>query len=412
MRAQGGKFAFDGFGRFHHCRPCFRVIQIEGTMTERKLKPATRAAQGLGWQCPTTGAVVPPIQVSTTFARDAQYELPAGHDYARDRNPAFAQPEAMIADLEGGAGALLFSSGMAACTAPFQALRQGDHVVAPDIMYYGLPKWLRGFGVDRGLSVDFVPTSDMDALAAAVRPGETKLVWVESPCNPVWRVTDLAKAAEIAHSVGAQLGVDSTAATPVLTRPFEYGADIVVHAATKYLNGHSDVMAGAVVAKSKDAYWERIAEHRALTGPILGSFEAFLLTRGMRTLFLRVKAASQSALAIAEHFDGHPALTHVLYPGLPGHPDHDVARRQMSGGFGGMLSFRVKGDADTARRVAAACTLFKPATSLGGVESLIEHRGTVEGPDSPTPKDLLRLSVGIEDTGDLIADLEAALDAA
>ncbi|NKB58871.1 MAG: aminotransferase class I/II-fold pyridoxal phosphate-dependent enzyme [Alphaproteobacteria bacterium] len=381
-------------------------------MKDRNLRPATRAAQALGWECPETGAVVPPIHVSTTFARDVDYELPTGADYARDKNPSFNQPEAVIADLEGGADALLFASGMAACVAPFQALRQGDHVVAPDIMYYGLPKWLRGFGMDRGLSVDFVSTADMDALAAAVRPDETKLVWVESPCNPVWRVTDLAKAAEIAHGAGAQLAVDSTAATPVLTRPFEHGADIVVHAATKYLNGHSDVMAGAVVAKSQDAYWERIAEHRALTGPILGSFEAFLLTRGMRTLFLRVKAASQSALAIAECFEEHPALTQVQYPGLLDHPDHEVAQRQMEGGFGGMLSFRVKGDADTARRVAASCNLFKPATSLGGVESLIEHRGTVEGPDSLTPKDLLRLSVGIEDTGDLIADLEQALTAA
>ena len=381
-------------------------------MTEKNWKPATRVAQALGWECEVTGAVVPPIHVSTTFARNADYELPTEHGYGRDQNPTFKQPEAMIAELEGGAAALLFASGMAARTAPFQVLRQGDHVVVPEIMYYGLPKWLRGFGAYRGLSVEFVPTADLEALAAAVRPGETKLVWVESPCNPVWRVTDLSAAAEIAHGAGAQLAVDSTAATPVLTRPFEHGVDIVVHAATKYLNGHSDVMAGAVVTKEADAFWDRICEHRELTGPILGAFEAFLLTRGMRTLFLRVPAASQSALAIAEHFNGHPALSHVLYPGLPDHPDHAVARRQMSGGFGGILSIRLKGGAETARRVAAACRLFKPATSLGGVESLIEHRGTVEGPDSPTPKDLLRLSVGIEDTGDLIADLEAALTVA
>lgn len=374
--------------------------------------PATRAAQGLGWQCSVTGAVVPPIQVSTTFARDAAYALPTESSYARDSNPAFAQPEAMIADLEGGADALLFASGMAACTAPFQALRQGDHVVAPEHMYYGLPVWLRGFGADRGLAVDFVPTADMAALAAAVRPGETKLVWVESPCNPVWRVTDLAAAAEIAHGAGARLAVDSTAASPVLTRPIEHGADFVVHAATKYLNGHSDVMAGAVVAREASEFWDRIRDYRHLTGPIPGSFEAFLLTRGMRTLFLRVRAASDSALAIAKRFEGHPALSHVLYPGLPDHPDHAVATRQMTDGFGGMLSIRVKGGAGDARRVAAACRIFKPATSLGGVESLIEHRGTVEGPDSPTPQDLLRLSVGIEHTADLIADLEQALSVA
>jgi len=356
-----------------------------------------------------TGAVVPPVHVSTTFARNIDYELRTEHGYGRDQNPTFKQPEAMIADLEGGAGALLFASGMAACTAPFQVLRQGAHVVVPESMYYGLPKWLRGFGADRGLSVTFVPTADLDALADAVRPGETKLVWVESPCNPIWRVTDLTAAAEIAHACGARLAVDSTAATPVLTRPFEHGVDIVIHAATKYLNGHSDVMAGFVVTKVADEFWGRIREHRELTGPILGSFEAFLLTRGMRTLFLRVTAASQSAQLIAEHFDGHPVVSHVLYPGLPDHPDYAVAQRQMVGGFGGMLSIRLKGGPETSRRVAAACRLFKPATSLGGVESLIEHRGTVEGPESPTPKDLLRISVGIEDPDDLILDLEEAL---
>ena len=378
-------------------------------MIEKIWKPATRTAQALGLEDEVTGAVVPPVHVSTTFARNNDYELRTEHGYGRDQNPPFKQPEAMIADLEGGAGALLFASGMAACTAPFQVLRQGAHVVVPESMYYGLPKWLRRFGADRGLSVTFVPTADLDALADAVRPGKTKLVWVESPCNPIWRVTDLTAAAEIAHACGARLAVDSTAATPVLTRPFEHGVDIVIHAATKYLNGHSDVMAGVVVTKVADEFWGRIREHRELTGPILGSFEAFLLTRGMRTLFLRVTAASQSAQLIAEHFDGHPVVSHVLYPGLPDHPDYAVAQRQMVGGFGGMLSIRLKGGPETSRRVAAACRLFKPATSLGGVESLIEHRGTVEGPESLTPKDLLRISVGIEDPGDLIVDLEEAL---
>ncbi|MEC9151617.1 MAG: aminotransferase class I/II-fold pyridoxal phosphate-dependent enzyme [Pseudomonadota bacterium] len=381
-------------------------------MIEKNWKPATRAAQALGLEDEVTGAVVPPVHVSTTFARNIDYELRTEHGYGRDQNPTFKQPEAMIADLEGGAGALLFASGMAACTAPFQVLRQGAHVVVPESMYYGLPKWLRGFGADRGLTVTFVPTADLDALADAVRPGKTKLVWVESPCNPIWRVTDLTAAAEIAHACGARLAVDSTAATPVLTRPFEHGVDIVIHAATKYLNGHSDVMAGVVVTKVADEFWGRIREHRELTGPILGSFEAFLLTRGMRTLFLRVTAASQSAQLIAEHFDGHPVVSHVLYPGLPDHPDYAVAQRQMVGGFGGMLSIRLKGGPETSRRVAAACRLFKPATSLGGVESLIEHRGTVEGPESLTPKDLLRISVGIEDPGDLIVDLEEALKVA
>jgi len=381
-------------------------------LIEKIWKPATRTAQALGLEDEVTGAVVPPVHVSTTFARNNDYELRTEYGYGRDQNPTFKQPEAMIADLEGGAGALLFASGMAACTAPFQVLRQGAHVVVPESMYYGLPKWLRGFGADRGLSVTFVPTADLDALADAVRPGKTKLVWVETPCNPIWRVTDLTAAAEIAHACGARLAVDSTAATPVLTRPLEHGVDIVIHSATKYLNGHSDVMAGVVVTKVADEFWGQIREHRELTGPILGSFEAFLLTRGMRTLFLRVKFASKSAQLIAEHFHGHPVVSNVLYPGLPDHPDYAVAQRQMVGGFGGMLSIRLKGGPETARRVAAACRLFKPATSLGGVESLIEHRGTVEGPESPTPKDLLRISVGIEDPDDLIVDLEEALKVA
>jgi len=378
-------------------------------MTKQELKPATRAAQALGWRCPQTGAVVPPIHVSTTFARDPSYEKTGGRGYARDDSPAFDQPEALIADLEGGAEALTFATGMAACAALFQTLRQGDHVVVPDILYYGLPKWLEGFAADWGLLVDFVPTGNLDALAAAMRPGTTKLVWVETPCNPVWTVTDIAAAARIAHDAGARLAVDSTAATPVLTRPIAHGADIVVHAATKYLNGHSDLLAGVLVTAQADDFWARIRAHRFMTGSLLGPFEAFLLTRGMRTLFLRVAASSRAALAIAEHFDGHPAVTQVLYPGLPGHSSHAVAVRQMRGGFGGMLSIRVRGGAAAARAVATGCRVFMPATSLGGVESLIEHRATVEGAETRTPDDLLRLSVGIEDVGDLIADLESAL---
>ncbi len=381
-------------------------------MTDRKYKPATRAAQALGWRCAETGAVVLPIHVSTTFARDGSYEKVSRHGYARDDNPTFEQPEALIASLEGAAAALSFASGMAACTAAFQALRQGDHVVVSDVLYFGLPKWLDEFSHGWGLEIDFVPTGDLDALAAAMRPGETKLVWIETPCNPVWTVTDIAAAAKIAHDAGARLAVDSTAATPVLTHPIEHGADIVVHSATKYLGGHSDVIAGMVVTAVEDEYWERIRRHRFMAGAVLGSFEAFLLLRGMRTLFLRVNASSSAAMRIAEHFHGHRAVAQVLYPGLPDHPGHAAAARQMTGGFGGVLSIRVKGGRDAARAVASRCRLFLPATSLGGVESLIEHRETIEGEGSRTPGDLLRISVGIEDTDDLIADLEAALAAA
>jgi cystathionine gamma-synthase len=252
----------------------------------------------------------------------------------------------------------------------------------------------------------------MDGLAAAVEPGRTKLVWIESPANPTWPITDIAAAADIAHRAGAHLAVDSTVATPILTRPIELGADIVMHSATKYLNGHSDVVAGALVTARHDELWERIVAIRSGNGAVLGSFEAWLLLRGMRTLHLRVERASRTAQTIAEHFAGHARIVATLYPGLHSHPGHAVAARQMHGGFGGMLSIRVAGGERAAIATAARVTVWKRATSLGGVESLIEHRASIEGAGSPAPPDLLRLSAGIEDAGDLIGDLEQALAAA
>jgi cystathionine gamma-synthase len=246
-------------------------------------------------------------------------------------------------------------------------------------------------------------------VAAAIRPGRTRLLWVETPANPMWEVTDLAAVCALAHAAGVRVAVDNTVATPVLTRPFEHGADLVVHSATKYLNGHSDVLAGAVLTARRDPFWERIRSWRRNAGAVLGPFEAWLLQRGMRTLFLRVHRASESALAIAIQLSGHPALTQVLYPGLPSHPGHQIAVRQMSGGFGGMLSIRLAGGAEHATAVLQAVRVFKRATSLGGVESLIEHRAAMEGPSSPVPADLLRLSIGIEAAGDLLADLDSAL---
>jgi len=247
------------------------------------------------------------------------------------------------------------------------------------------------------------------AIAKTVRKGETRLVWIETPCNPTWDIIDIAAAAETAHGIGARLAVDSTIPTPVLTQPIKYGADIVMHSASKYLNGHSDVVAGAVVTAEDDQFWSRIQKVRADGGAILGPFEAWLLQRGMRTLFLRVQRACKSAMTIANRFDGHANLEAVLYPGLPGHPGHEIAARQMHGGFGGMLSLRIKGGAEGALAVVSKCKLFTRATSLGGVESLIEHRYSIEGKSSPIPKDLLRLSIGIEAVEDLIADLEQAL---
>jgi len=373
--------------------------------------PRTRAAQGLGWTDPQTKAVTLPIHPSSTFIRDTDNQYRAGFGYARDENPSYDQAEAMLASLEGGEAAMLFASGMASAAALFLALEPGDHVIAPEVMYWGLRKWLTATGARWGLDVTFVPTGDIDALAGAIRPGQTRLVWVETPANPLWQVTDIAAAATLAHGAGAMLAVDNTVATPVLTRPLDLGADIVMHSATKYLNGHSDIIGGALVTARGDELWQKVREQRHDGGAVLGPFEAWLLTRGMRTLFVRVEAACRTAAMLAERLQAHPGVSEVLYPGLPSHPGHNVAGAQMRGGFGGMLSMRVAAGAEAAIGVAANVGLWKRATSLGGVESLIEHRASVEGAGSPVPDDLLRLSCGIEDADDLAADLVQALDA-
>lgn len=381
-------------------------------MNRDNAKPATIAAQALGWVDEKTRAVAPPLHLSSTYVRDEDNEYRSGRNYARADNPAFDQPQAVLAALEGGAEALLFASGMAAATAVFQSLSPGDHVVAPKVMYWSLRNWIAGFVQNWGLQVEFVEMSDTDAVLRAVQPGRTRLVWAETPSNPLWQITDLAAVAEVAHAAGAKLAVDSTVVTPVLTRPIEHGADIVMHSATKYLNGHSDIVAGALVAREEDEFWERIKTSRIQLGGILGAFESWLLLRGMRTLFPRVKTACASAQKIAEAMASHAQVRETLYPGLPQFAGHDIAARQMRGGFGGMLSIRVRGGEQAAIATAAKAQIWKRATSLGGVESLMEHRASVEGPDTPCPPDLLRLSVGIEDTDDLIADLSQALEAA
>ncbi|MFZ5791068.1 MAG: trans-sulfuration enzyme family protein [Pseudomonadota bacterium] len=373
------------------------------------LKPETLAAQALGWLDPETRAVVPPIHNATTFARDADYSLPGKRHYARPANPTLDQPEALLTALEGGEAAALFASGTAAAVTLFQALAPGDHLIAPRVMYWGLRDWLINEGRRWGLEVEFVDTTDLAAVAAAVRPGHTKLIWLETPANPDWGVTDIAGVAEIARRAGARVAVDNTVPTPVLTKPLALGTDIVMHSATKYLNGHTDVLAGALVTARKDEFWQRILGLRGGAGAVLGSFEAWLLLRGMRTLYVRVRHATAAAQRIAEHFHGHPKLVAVLYPGLPDHPGHEVAKRQMTEGFGAMLSLRVKGGAEGALKLAGRCQLWVRATSLGGTESLLEHRASIEGPNSPVQKDLLRLSVGLEEPADLIGDLEQAL---
>ncbi|MDP6705035.1 MAG: PLP-dependent aspartate aminotransferase family protein [Alphaproteobacteria bacterium] len=378
---------------------------------EQNWSPRTKAAQALGWVDERTRAVTPAIHPSTTFIRDPDNQYRAGYSYSRDENPTYDQAEALLADLEGGAGAMLFASGMAAATSVFQTLRTGDHVVAQEVMYWGLRRWLRDFGERYGIEVDFVATWETAALRDAVRPGRTKLVWIETPANPMWRIVDIAAAAEIAHGAGARLAVDSTVATPVLTQPLALGADLVMHAGTKYLNGHSDVVAGALVTKALDPAWETLHLARHDGGAVLGPFEAWLLLRGMRTLPLRVREASASALTLATALAADERVAEVLYPGLESHPGHELAARQMQGGFGAMLSIRVAGGEAAAIRTAANVRLWKRATSLGGVESLIEHRASIEGKGTPVPADLLRLSVGLEDPDDLAADLDAALGA-
>ncbi len=375
------------------------------------LSPETLAAQALGDVDPVYGALVPPIHLSTTYERGPDGAYRSGRAYTRADNPTYDHAEHLLATLEAGTGCALFASGNAAATAVFQSLLPGDHVLVARVLYWGIRKWLAEFAVSWGLDVEFVDTADPAAVAAAIRPGRTRLLWLETPANPTWEITDLAAVVKIAHAADVRVAVDNTVATPVLTRPIELGADLVVHSATKYLNGHSDVLAGAVVTARRDPFWERIRSWRRNAGGVVGAFEAWLLQRGMRTLFLRVRRSSETALTLAHHFDGHPTVTTVLYPGLPSHPGHAIAARQMTGGFGGMLSIRIAGGEEQAMAVAAAVRIFKRATSLGGVESLIEARRSVEGPSSSVPADLLRLSIGLEAPEDLIADLEGALSA-
>jgi cystathionine gamma-synthase len=375
----------------------------------RTLSPRTLAAQALGRIDEQTRAIVPPIHLATTFERDPDNRYRSGNVYGRPDNETVREAEAVIGALEGASTTLAFGSGMSAAIALFLSLGPGAHVIAPGVMYWALRNWLLNEAPAFGLSVDFVDTEDLQALAGAVKPGATKLVWLETPSNPLWGVTDIEGAARIAHAAGAALAVDSTCATPIFTRPIALGADVVMHSATKYLNGHSDVVAGALCFGQDDALCSRARAIRQAHGLILHPFEAFLLTRGLRTLDLRVRAAADNAMELSGRLSNHAAVSAVLYPGLPHHPGHDVARRQMKGGFGGMLSIRVRGGAEAAIASAAGVRLWKRATSLGGVESLIEHRTSIEGAGSPCPPDLLRLSAGVEDVEDLWRDIDEAL---
>jgi cystathionine gamma-synthase len=379
------------------------------TSEKNALHRETIAAQGLGRIAEPYKEIVPPIHVATTYERGADGSYPGGRIYSRADNPSYDQAEALIASLEGAASAMVFASGQAASAAVFLSLAPGDCVLAPRNMYWALRKWLLEYAVPWGLAVELYDNSSLDDLADKARERRPRLIWIETPANPTWEITDIAAAAAIAREVGAVVAVDSTGATPLLTRPLALGADIVMHSATKYLNGHSDVIAGVLATAKDDDLWRRMRYVRGGSGAVLGPFEAWLLLRGMRTLHLRVAASCANAMAIAQRFEKHPKLSHVLYPGLTSHPGHAVAAKQMSGGFGGMMSLRLKGGEAAGKSFTNRLRVFKQATSLGSVESLAEHRASVEGPGTLCPADLVRLSIGVEHVDDLIADIEQAL---
>jgi cystathionine gamma-synthase len=355
----------------------------------------------------SSGAVTPSPVFSTTFARDADGNYPHGHIYSRSSNPSRAALETCLAELEGGVAAAAFASGAAASLSIFQSLAPGDHVIIPDDVYHGTRTQLRNLLARWGLSHDAVDLTDLDAVRAAFRPS-TRLLWIETPSNPLLKIADIAALAEIAHAHGAQVCVDSTFATPVLQQPLSLGADLVMHSTTKYLGGHSDLLGGAIIARQAEGTFERVRQFQGEGGGVPAPFDCWLLLRSIATLPLRVRTASATALALARFLQTHPKVERVLYPGLDSHPGHALAMQQMKFG-GGMLSICVRGGREEALAAAGRVRLFARATSLGGVESLIEHRASVEGPYTTTPQNLLRVSVGLEHVDDLRDDLAAAL---
>lgn len=356
---------------------------------------------------PATGEVAPAVHLSTTFERDADGGYPRGYSYIRPDNPGRRPLEQCIAALEGGAEASTYASGSAASLAVFSLLRPGDHVIAPIEIYHGTAKQLRDICGPMGVRYTFVDMTEIDKVRAALT-GETRLLWVETPSNPMLNISDVQALANLAHGRGALLCCDNTFATPIWQKPFELGADLVMHSSTKYFGGHSDAMGGAVVVRERGELADRIRDYQATAGNVPSPFDCWLIRRSIGTLAARVRAQTESAELIAGFLQHHPRVERVFYPGLPSHRNHEIARRQMQG-FGAMLSFCVRGGRDEAFTVAAKTQLFIRATSLGGIESLIEHRASVEGPHSVTPPNLLRVSVGLENVEDLIEDLKQAL---
>ncbi|MGB5863027.1 MAG: PLP-dependent aspartate aminotransferase family protein [Sulfitobacter sp.] len=374
------------------------------------LQPATIAAQAAGLLDDSTGGVVPPIHPATTFVRGEDYVPVAdGNVYSRSHAPNGRMVEQVLVELEQAADAMVFPSGMAAVAAVFRTLPAGASVLVQSQIYWGTTAWIREFCTRRDITLIEVEASDTAAFCAACTAHSPALAWIETPSNPWLRIVDIAACADAVHGVGGLLVADMTTATPVLMRALSHGADLVMHSATKGLNGHSDVLAGALVCSDASCeIWKAIRADRDMAGAVLGPFEAWLLLRGMRTLPLRMERMSSNAQRLAEYLSDHPAVEMVLYPGLPSHEGHTLACKQMQGGFGPLLSFVVKGGAPAALGAVARLKLFHRATSLGGVESLVEHRHTIE-PHTGIPEGLLRLSVGIEDAGDLMDDLGQAL---
>ena len=356
---------------------------------------------------PSTGAVAEPIRLSTTFERDRDGSFPSGFDYTRSGNPNRAALEEALAILEEGGQAVAFASGMAAASAIFQALAPNDHVIAPIEAYHGVLRLLRDLFARWQLQVEFVDMTDLSAVERALRP-TTRLVWTETPSNPTLKLTDLAAVSEVAHRSHALLACDNTWC-PLIQRPFALGADLVLHSTTKYFGGHSDVLGGAVVAREESEFFQRVRAVQTVGGAVPAPFDCWLVHRGMQTLPCRMRTHCENAARVAAFLETHPRVTRVHYPGLASHPQHELATRQMKS-FGGMLSFELKGDRAAALALPNEMKIFTRATSLGGVESLIEHRQSIEGPETRTPETLLRLSIGLEHPDDLIADLAQALE--
>jgi len=377
------------------------------TTTPRRWRFETLAVHAGHRVDPTTGAVTEPIHLSTTFERDADGTYPRGYLYSRNDNPNRHALEGALAALEGGAGAAAFSSGLGAVTAIFQGLAPGDHVIAPGDIYHGTANVLKHLYAKWGVAATFVDMTKLDEIRAALRP-TTRVVWIETPSNPLLRCVDIAAAAEIAHAAGASAVCDNTFASPALQRPLDLGCDLVMHATTKYLGGRSDVLGGAVVSKTDDARFAALRTAQLFGGAVPSPFDCWLVRRGIRTLPWRMRAHSDNALKVATFLAGHPGVEAVHYPGLASHPQHAIARRQMTG-FGGMLSMQVRGGREAAYAVERKVRIFTCATSFGGTESLLEHRASVEGAATRSPDNLLRLSIGLEHPDDLIEDLTQAL---